>query len=124
MQTIKATNVDHYIAGFPEETQKHLNRLRSIIRKAAPAAEESISYGMPAYKLQGTLVYFGGFKNHVGFYPTASGIKNFQEEIAAYKNSKGAVQFPLNEPLPVKLVEKIVTFRVNENAAKNPGRKQ
>ena len=111
--------VDTYISGFPLATQKRLFEIRLLIKQAAPAAEEIISYQMPAYKLQGILVYFAGYKNHIGFYPTASGIKQFQLEIVAYKHSKGAVQFPINEPIPADLVARIVAFRIKENELKS-----
>ena len=88
------------------------------IRKAAPDAEEVISYQMPAYKCQGMLVYFAGYKNHIGFYPGAAGVAAFKEELSVYKNAKGSVQFPIDKLLPLKLIAEIVTFRVKENAAK------
>lgn len=113
-----ASDVDSYIAGFPPKVQVMMRKLRSCIRKAAPGAEESISYIMPAYKLHGPLVYFGGYERHIGFYPTGSGIAPFQKEISAYKHSKGAVQFPLDEPLPLTLIEKMVKYRVKENVDK------
>lgn len=115
---IQYNNVDEYIASFPAETQILLQKMRTIIKKAAPKAEECISYGMPAYKLNGALVYFAGYKKHIGFYPTGSGISNFKDEIAVYKNSKGAVQFPLDKPLPLQLISTITKFRVAENLAK------
>jgi uncharacterized protein YdhG (YjbR/CyaY superfamily) len=114
---LQYSNIDDYIASFPKDIQTILQTIRAIIQKASPKAEEVISYGMPAFKLNKVLVYFSGYKNHIGFYPTASGIKNFQEEISVYKNSKGAVQFPLDKPLPVKLITKIVKFRVAEDLA-------
>jgi uncharacterized protein YdhG (YjbR/CyaY superfamily) len=95
-----------------------LQELREIIRKAAPKAEEVISYKMPAYKLNGMLVYFAGYKNHVGFYPTSSGIKNFSDEFGDYKWSKGAVQFPLKEKLPKALITRIVKHRIDVNSKK------
>lgn len=110
--------VEEYIASFSKEIQKFLKEMRATIRKAAPAAEESISYGMPAYKLEGPLVYFGGYEKHIGFYPTASGIAHFKEEIASYKSSKGAVQLPLDKPLPLQLITRIVQFRMKENMEK------
>jgi uncharacterized protein YdhG (YjbR/CyaY superfamily) len=113
-----ASDVDSYIAGFPPKVQVMMRKLRSCIRKTAPEAEESISYMMPAYKLHGPLVYFGGYEKHIGFYPTGSGIAPFQKEISAYKHSKGAVQFPLDEPLPLDLIERMVKYRVKENLAK------
>lgn len=114
----KPTNINEYIATFPEETQKLLEELRFIIKEAAPDAEEGISYQMPAFRLNGILVYFAAYKNHIGFYPTGTGIAKFKDEIKAYKNSKGTVQFPLNNPLPIDLISKIVKFRVNENLIK------
>src|SRR4051812_30734265 len=103
MKTTKAAStVDQYISGFPAETQELLQQIRAIIQKAAPQAEEGISYMMPAYKLHGMLVYFAGYKKHIGFYPGAGGISEFQEEIDAFKNAKGSVQFPLDKPLPVR----------------------
>src|SRR5579863_6432559 len=107
-------SVDEYIASFPKETQRLLSELRKTIKAAAPNAEEVISYQMPAYKQKGILVYFAGYKNHIGFYPTASGILNFKKEIEKYTWSKGAVQFPLTEKLPVTLIAQIVKFRVLE----------
>jgi uncharacterized protein YdhG (YjbR/CyaY superfamily) len=108
-------NVDFYIADFPAETQELLQQLRDTIKKAAPEAEEGISYQMPAYKLNGMLVYFAGYKNHIGFYPTGSGIEAFKHKMTAYKTSKGTVQFPLNQPLPLDLITEMVRFRVSEN---------
>lgn len=95
-----------------------LEQMRNIISKAAPAAEEIISYAMPAYRLHGNLVYFAAYKNHLGFYPSSSGVKTFEKELAGYKCSKGAIQFPLDKPLPVKLITRIVKFRVKENTEK------
>lgn len=111
-------SVENYILSFPEEIQILLEQLRTIIRKSAPDAEEVISYHMPAYKLNGMLVYFAAHTNHIGFYPTPSGIEAFADDLKAYKTSKGAIQFPLGKPLPVKLIEKIVLFRVKENLNK------
>ena len=115
---IKPTDVDSYIATFPPQTQALLEQIRAIIRKAAPEATEGIGYGMPAYKQDGALVYFAGYQHHIGFYPTASGIACFQQELAGYKSSKGAVQFPLDQPLPEALITTIVRFRVKENGEK------
>jgi len=116
--TSPAENVDAYIARFAPTTQKLLKQLRATIKKAAPLAEEVISYGMPAYKYHGILVYFAGYEHHIGFYPTASGIENFKKEIAGFKHSKGAVQFPPDKPLPLSLVTAIVKFRVQLNLEK------
>jgi len=119
MKTSKVPEtIDEYIAGFPAETQMLLKQMRAIIQKAAPKAEECISYQMPAYKLHGALVYFAGYQKHIGFYPSSSGISVFKEEFANYKNSKGAVQFSLDQKLPVTLITKIVKYRVKENIEK------
>lgn len=115
MISTKAIDVDEYIAEFPKDTQKILKQLRSTILKAAPGAEEGISYQMPAYKYHGMLVYFAGYKTHVGFYPTPSGIEAFKKELSVYKGAKGSVQFPLDKPLPLQLITKIVKFRMKEN---------
>jgi len=114
----KAENVDAYIADFPTEAQKLLAKVRETIRNAAPKAEETISYAIPTYKLNGMLVHFAGYAHHIGFYPGAGGIEVFAEELSAYKTSKGTVQFPLDQPLPLKLVTKIVKFRVKQNLEK------
>jgi uncharacterized protein YdhG (YjbR/CyaY superfamily) len=119
-----APDVDSYIAAYPAKVQKMMKQIRSVIKKSAPEAEESISYMMPAYKLHGPLVYFGGYEKHIGFYPTGSGVAAFQKEIAAYKHSKGAVQFPLDQALPLELIEKIVKFRVKENLTKEDIKKK
>src|ERR1700732_2606642 len=101
MKTSK--DIDSYIASYPQKTQVLLEEMRAVICKAAPQATEAISYGVPTYKLNGNLVHFGGFKSHIGFFPTPSGIKHFQKELSAYKTSKGAVQFPIEKPIPVGL---------------------
>ena len=110
--------VDEYIAFFPNNLQIKLQELRQTIRESAPDAEEVISYGMPAYRLSGILVYFAAFKNHIGFYPTSSGVESFREELSDYETSKGTIRFPLNKPIPLELVTKIVKFRVDENMCK------
>ncbi len=107
--------IDEYIAAFPEEKRTTLEALRATIRAAAPDAEECISYNMPAFALHGILVYFAAAKNHIGFYPTPSAIAAFQEELSAYAGSKGAVRFPMDQPLPIDLIRRIVQFRVAEN---------
>jgi uncharacterized protein YdhG (YjbR/CyaY superfamily) len=111
-------NIDEYIAGFPKDIKLLLNQMRLTIRKAAPDATEKISYQMPTFFLKGNLVHFASLKNHIGFYPTPSAIIAFQKELTRYISSKGAVQFPLNEPLPLDLVTKMVKFRVKENLQK------
>lgn len=113
-----AASVDAYIAGFTEETKKRLEEMRHIVNKAAPKAVEVISYGMPAVKINGIIVYYAGYKKHIGLYPHGSPIKAFEAEISKYKYSKGAVQFPLDKALPAALITKIVKFRVKEDAAK------
>ncbi len=117
-QSDKPSNANEYIAGFPQETQKLLRQLRTAILKAAPGAEEVISYQMPAFKHHGMLVWFAGYKNHIGLYPGANGIAAFKEEIAVYKHAKGSVQFPLDQPLPLELVKRIVEFKLNINLEK------
>lgn len=112
------TNTGAYIDSFTGDSKVLLKQLRSTIRKAAPEAEEVISYNMPAYKFHGMLVYFAGHKNHIGFYPGASGIEAFKNELADYKWAKGSVQFPINKPIPLELVTRIVVFRVKENLIK------
>jgi len=111
-------NVDEYIAGFPPEVQVILVKVRHTIRKAAPNAQEKIAYGIPTFSLKGNLVHFGAFQKHVGFYPTSSGIANFQPELSAYKSARGSVQFPLEKPIPCALIAKIVKFRVRESLNK------
>lgn len=108
-------NIDEYIANFPAEVQEKLETIRATIRKAAPKAEEAISYMIPTFRLHGNLVHFAAYKNHIGFYPGAGGIAAFQEELAGYETSKGTVQFPLDQRLPLTLITKIVKFRVQQN---------
>ena len=116
---IKPQNIDEYIAGFSKDIQATLQQLRTTINTAAPGATEVISYQMPAFKLNGnSLLYFAACKNHIGFYPTSSGIRAFSKELSVYKGSKGAVQFPIGQPLPLGLISRIVKFRVKENLAK------
>lgn len=118
MKSKPAATVDEYIAAFPKELQQRLQQMRATIKAAAPKAEELISYGMPGYKYHGVLVYFAGYKNHIGFYATPTGHKAFDKELAKYKQGKGSVQFPINQPLPLSLITKIVQFRVKENLNK------
>src|SRR5665647_2886203 len=119
MITTKPKDIDEYIAGFPKDTQNNLEQIRSTVKKAAPESEESISYGMPAFKTNGKpLVFFAAFKNHIGFYATPTGHSEFAKELSKYKQGKGSVQFPLDKPLPLQLITKIVKFRVKENLQK------
>jgi len=118
MDQIKADNIDDYIAFFPASTQVLLKQMRQTIKKAAPAAVEKISYQMPTFALAGNLVHFAGYKNHIGFYPGSSGVKNFKEELEGYKNAKGSIQFPIDQPLPLDIVTRITQFRVQENLDK------
>ena len=113
-----AKNVDEYITGFSKNTQVLLAQIRTTIRQAAPDAEEVISYSMPAFKYHGMLVFFAAFKNHIGFYATPTGHEAFKKELSVYKEGKGSVQFPLDKPLPLGLITKIVKFRVKENLEK------
>jgi uncharacterized protein YdhG (YjbR/CyaY superfamily) len=116
VKNTKPLSVDEYIGSFPKATQRLLGELRKVIKAAAPEAEEVVSYSMPAYKQNGILVYFAGCKNHIGFYPTASGIINFSKEIEKYTWSKGAIQFPISQKLPLGLIRQIVKFRVMEDS--------
>jgi uncharacterized protein YdhG (YjbR/CyaY superfamily) len=116
-KTAPPKNADEYIQQFPEKQQAALKEIRKAIKAAAPAAEEVISYQMPAYKQNGPLVYFAGYKNHIGFYPTPSGIEAFKKELAVYKSAKGSVQFPIDQPLPLALIKKMVQFKIKENTA-------
>lgn len=110
--------MDEYISCHPPKTGQLLKALRNVVLKAAPDAEEKIGYGMPAYKFHGMLLYFAAFRNHIGFYPMASAIKSFEEKLCRFRTSKGTIQFPLDRPLPVKLISEIVRFRVSENLEK------
>lgn len=111
--------VDKYISNFSDDVQEKLKQIRSIIKDVAPEAVESFSYGMPAYKTNGkALVYFAGYKNHIGFYATPTGHQEFTLELANYKQGKGSVQFPIKQELPVELITRIVEFRIQENLLK------
>lgn len=114
----KPTTIDEYIAEFPAEVQEILQKVREVVRTAVPQATEAISYGMPTFKLEGNLVHFGAAKNHLGYYPAPSGITAFQTELVNYKTSKGAVQFPYNQPIPYELISRIAQFRAKENLEK------
>jgi uncharacterized protein YdhG (YjbR/CyaY superfamily) len=109
------TSIDEYIAACPKEVQKALKQIRATIKAAAPMAEEKISYQIPTFFLNGNLVHFAAFKNHIGFYPAPRGIEKFKKELAAYEGAKGSVKFPLDEPMPLELIRRIVEFRVADN---------
>jgi uncharacterized protein YdhG (YjbR/CyaY superfamily) len=112
------TTVDEYIAQFPQDVQQILIKIRTLIKELAPEAVEKISYQIPGYYLHGMLVWFAGHEHYIGFYPTGSGIEAFKEELSGYKWSKGAVQFPLDQPIPYELIRKMVRFRIAENLKK------
>jgi uncharacterized protein YdhG (YjbR/CyaY superfamily) len=111
-------DIDSYIQAAPKEARALLKEMRALIKKAAPGAEEAISYGIPTYKLNGNLVHFGGFKDHVSFFPTSSGVSAFKKELSKYRTAKGTIQFPLDKPLPLGLIKRIVAFRLKENMRK------
>jgi uncharacterized protein YdhG (YjbR/CyaY superfamily) len=114
----KFKTVDEYLSTLPKNVRDILKELRKTIKQAAPQAEELISYNMPAFKLNGMLVYYAAYKEHIGFYPTPSGIEAFKKELSEYEGAKGSVQFPINRPIPFDLIRKIVNFRVQENLKK------
>ena len=114
----KFSSIDDYIGSFPEEKRKILEQIRAAIRKEAPDALEKMSYGIPTFTLKGNLVHFAAFKNHIGFYPTSSGIENFKEDLSVYESAKGSVKFPIEQPIPIELIRKIVRFRIRENLGK------
>jgi uncharacterized protein YdhG (YjbR/CyaY superfamily) len=118
--------IDEYIAGFPQEVQEILEKIRMTIRKAAPEAQETIKYQMPTFTLKGNLVHFAAFKKHIGFYPVPTGIEQFKQELSVYGGGKGSVRFPLDKPIPFDLISRIVEFRVKENLkrAEAKGRKR
>lgn len=111
-------SIDEYVRSFPKHTQKKLMELREIIRGQAPQAQEKISYQMPTFFLNGNLVHFAAYSKHIGFYPTPSGISAFKSKLSKYKNAKGSVQFPIEEPLPIRLIKQIIKLRVAENTKK------
>jgi uncharacterized protein YdhG (YjbR/CyaY superfamily) len=111
-------NFDAYLERFPKNVQRLLQKMRLTIKKAAPQAKETISYGIPAFTLNGLLVWFAAHKNHIGFYPRASAIAAFKKELSAYKGAKGSVQFPFDKPLPLALVSRIVKYRMKQNLSK------
>ncbi len=114
----KPSSIDEYIAAFPKNIQDILHQIRTTIRQAAPEAKETISYAIPTFVLKGNLVHFAAFKNHIGFYSLPSGTEAFKHELSAYRVGKGSIQFPLNQPMPLDLIAKIVDFRVKENLNK------
>jgi uncharacterized protein YdhG (YjbR/CyaY superfamily) len=120
--------IDEYINTFPEDVRRILNELRQTIKEVAPEAQETINYQMPTFTLHGNLVHFAAFKNHIGFYPTPTGIEAFKEELSPYKGAKGSVQFPIDQPMPLSLIRRIVEYRVKENlerkSKKSSGRKE
>lgn len=118
MKSEAPATIDAYIAAFPEDVQAVLQQIRRTIHDTAPEATEAISYGMPTFKLHGNLVHFGAFKSHIGFYPTPTGVEEFVAELSRYKQGRGSVQFPLNQPMPLDLIRRIVAFRVQESKAK------
>ena len=118
MKMNKTKDIDSYISRYPNNVQDMLQELRATINKAAPKAEEAISYGIPTLKLNGNLVHFGAFEDHIGFYPTSSGVSAFKKELSIYDISKGTVRFPIDKPLPLTLITKIVKFRVKEVTGK------
>lgn len=111
-------SIDDYIARFPTDVQAILEQVRKTIQVAAPEAEEAISYAMPTFKLHGNLVHFAAYKNHIGFYPAPRGLEEFKDELSGYKGAKGSVQFPINQPMPLDLIARIVAFRAKENLEK------
>ena len=118
-----AKKIDEYIAGFPPDVQEILQKVRTTIRRAAPQAQETISYQMPTFKLEGNLVHFAAFKNHIGLYPTPSGTERFRKELSSYETGKGSIRFPLDKPIPYDLIAKIVKFRVKENVVRAKDRR-
>lgn len=124
METKKATSIKEFISTHPVEIQLILEKIRATIQKAAPKATETINYGIPTFVLNGNLVHFAAFKKHIGFYPAPSGIAAFKKELAKYKGAKGSVQFPLDKPMPLALISRIVKFRVKENMSKEKAKKK
>ena len=113
-----SSEIDRYLSKFPKEIKEKLEQIRGIVKRIAPAAEEVISYKMPSFKLHGMLVWYNAHSNHIGLYPRASGVAVFSTELSSYKTSKGAIQFPLDEPLPLDLITRIIQYRVEENLKK------
>jgi len=126
MKTASASpkNIDEHIAAFPRDVQEILKQIRTTIKKAAPDAEEAIKYQIPTFVLNGNLVHFGAFKSHIGFYPTPSGIEAFKHVLAEYEGAKGSVQFPIDKPMPLSLIKRVVEFRVKEARAMSTAKKK
>lgn len=122
MKAKQVNNIDEYIADFPDDVQKSMEKVRAAIRKAAPRAQEAISYQIPTFKLNGNLIHFAGYKHHIGLYPGTRAIEEFKDELTGYKLAKGTVQFPLDKPIPVGLITKITKFCVQRNLAKTKTR--
>ena len=120
----KFQTIDEYIKTFPKDIQKILESVRQAIKNTAPEADETINYQIPTFKLNGNLVHFAAFKNHIGFYPGSKAIEIYSKDLKEYKTSKGAIQFPIDKPLPLKLITKIVNYRVKINSAKNSKKKK
>ncbi len=120
----RPSTIDEYISGFPEEIQEILSRVREMVRQLAPEADETISYQMPTFRLNGNLLHFAAFKNHLGFYPTPSGTEAFQQQLAPYIHGKGSIRFPFDQPIPYGLIAEIVSFRVQESQEKAKARKK
>jgi uncharacterized protein YdhG (YjbR/CyaY superfamily) len=123
MQNLQAKNIDEYIVAFPKETQKLLEQVRATIKKAAPEAEEAIKYAIPTFVYNGNLVHFAGYENHIGFYPAPTGMEAFKKDLSVYKTGKGSVQFPIDKPMPLGLITKIVKFRIEQNKEKIKAKK-
>ena len=118
MKGTEIADVDIYIAGYLKDTQKLLKQLRAAVKKIVPDVQEGISYQMPGYKFHGMLLYFAAYRNHIGFYPGTGAILRYKKELSVYNSAKGSVQFPLDKPLPLKLIESIVSFKAKENLEK------
>ncbi len=119
-----AKNIDDYIAGFPDEVQKILEKIRKTIKNAAPTAEEAIKYQIPTFTLEGNLVHFGAYQKHIGFYPAPAGIAEFKKELSKYEGGKGTIRFPLDKPIPYDLITRIVKFRMKKNLEKAEAKKK
>jgi uncharacterized protein YdhG (YjbR/CyaY superfamily) len=116
--------IDEYIALYPTNVQAILKKIRTTIRKAIPAADEAIKYGLPTFVLSGNVIHFGAFKHHIGVYPAPRGLEKFKKELAAYEGSKGAVKFPLDRPIPYDLIARIAKFRAKDNLERAAAKKK